>query len=104
VPAVRARGVPNPSSQIAKALTLSIGKIARLDYDADWPTLPDELLQLIAVSLQDPSRSRHLHRSLMAVKSVVAALVENRMPRGRKIMQKVRAQALPATVCRVWVA
>jgi hypothetical protein len=72
-------------------LTLSIGKIARLDYEGEWPSLPDELLQLVARSLQDSSKGIQLHRSLMATKQVIKALIENRMPRGRKLMQKVRS-------------
>ena len=63
--------------------------MARLDYSQDWPALPDELLAIIASSMQDPSRGVLLHRSLMATKQVTKALMENRMPRGRKTMQQV---------------
>lgn len=80
-------------SQIASTLTLCIGKIARLDYDIDWPNLPNELLESVSLSLSDqwPQEQSNLvlHRSLSAIQEVVGLLIGNRMPRGRKLMQKV---------------
>lgn len=76
--------------QIASTVALCIGKIARHDYDTDWPDLPESLLALVGQALSGGSESRILlHRTLAAMHQVVKVLAANRMPRGRRLSQKV---------------
>ena len=90
--------------QIAQTVAVSIGKIARLDYDAEWASLPDDLLAIMSQALAANSFVV-LHRTLLATKEVVKLLVINRMPRGRKLMQQVSSPSSSASVraltCRV---
>lgn len=71
-------------------MALCIGKIARLDYDADWPELPDTLLGMIRQALSaGPEGHLLLHRTLAAMHQTVKVLAANRMPRGRRLSQIV---------------
>ena len=80
-------------TQIAETLAVCMGKIARYDYDAVWPDLPEQLIGIInqASAAGSDGRARLvLHRALLTLKHMLKHMASNKLPRGRQLLQKVR--------------
>ncbi|GAA6047821.1 hypothetical protein JCM3770_004659 [Rhodotorula araucariae] len=76
---------------VAKNLALTVGKIGRLDYGAEWD-FPHTLLGSVQAGFShpDPSTGRLiLNRALLFLHAAVKQLSSNRMPKGRALMLRL---------------
>lgn len=79
-------------AQIGKSVEICIARMAKWDYDADWPDLPNILLSLLTANFS--SRPIIARRALSTLKHIIKTLSSNRMPRARLLNQRVRSVSL----------
>ncbi|TPX56938.1 hypothetical protein PhCBS80983_g04187 [Powellomyces hirtus] len=90
------------NDKIATYNSVTISKIARLDFPNDWPNLLHSLIQIIQTSFEDTPdsnvRRRIQYRSLNTLYMVVKVLCSKMLPASKKMFQQIAPELLRYTV------